>query len=78
MKTAISLPDELFERAEVAAKKLRISRSKLYARAIEKMLKEMDDKEITRRLNKVYAKVDSRLDPGMKQLAIAALRRTEW
>jgi metal-responsive CopG/Arc/MetJ family transcriptional regulator len=78
MKTAISLPDELFERAEAAAKKLRVSRSKLYARALEKMLKEMDDKEITRRLNKVYAKVDSRLDPALARLQWASLEKEEW
>ena len=78
MKTAISLPDDLFERAEVAAKKLRVSRSRLYARALEKLLKEMDDKEITRRLNKVYAKVDSRLDPALARLQWASLEKEEW
>ncbi len=38
MKTAISIPDELFERAEQAARRLRLSRSELFARAIAEFL----------------------------------------
>ena len=38
MKTAVSLPDELFRQAEAAAKKLRMSRSKLYATALSEFL----------------------------------------
>ena len=38
MKTAVSLPDEIFRQAEARAKKLRISRSKLYATALSEYL----------------------------------------
>ncbi|MCX6592741.1 MAG: hypothetical protein NTZ56_14565 [Acidobacteria bacterium] len=48
------------------------------ARALEKLLTEMDDKEITRRLNQVYAKVDSRLDPGFARLQWETLKRQPW
>jgi metal-responsive CopG/Arc/MetJ family transcriptional regulator len=35
MKTAISIPDQVFKSAEVLASRLGISRSELYAKAIE-------------------------------------------
>jgi metal-responsive CopG/Arc/MetJ family transcriptional regulator len=35
MKTAVSIPDEVFRKAEAAAKRLKMSRSELYARAID-------------------------------------------
>jgi len=38
MKTAVSLPDELFRLAETAARRLRVSRSQLYAMAIAEFL----------------------------------------
>lgn len=35
MKTAVSIPDEVFKKAEAAAKRLKMSRSELYTRAID-------------------------------------------
>jgi hypothetical protein len=35
MKTAVSIPDDVFEKGEKAAKRLKLSRSELYARALE-------------------------------------------
>ncbi len=37
MKTAVSLPDDLFRMAEAAARRLQVSRSELYARAITEL-----------------------------------------
>ena len=48
MKTAVSVPDELFRQAEAEAKKLRISRSKLYASALSEFLDRKRSKSITR------------------------------
>lgn len=38
MKTAVSMPDDLFHLAEAAARRLRVSRSELYANAITEYL----------------------------------------
>jgi metal-responsive CopG/Arc/MetJ family transcriptional regulator len=38
MKTAISIPDDIFKAADVAAKRLGISRSELFVRAVKEML----------------------------------------
>ena len=65
MKTAVSLPDELFRTAELAARRLKISRSQLYATAISEFLEDRDSRTITERLNKVYSMQLARLDPAL-------------
>lgn len=61
MKTAVSIPDPLFKRAEAKAKKLGISRSKLHQVALEQFLAKDADAEFTRRMNEAVAK-DGGLD----------------
>src|SRR6187551_3736952 len=51
MKTAISLPDDVFERAENTAKRLKLSRSELYARALSEFLSRHTADEVTRAIN---------------------------
>ena len=55
MKTAISIQDDLFDAAEETARRLRISRSELYARAIREFLTRHSGKSVTERLNRLYA-----------------------
>lgn len=55
MKTAISLPDEIFERVEAAAKRLGVSRSEFFARAAERWLNDLDDDRTTEAINQVIA-----------------------
>ncbi len=78
MKTAISIPDPLFKRAEGAAKKLGLSRSKLVQTALEQFLNARKDAEITERLNKSYAANPQELDPLLQALADDTMRRAEW
>ena len=78
MKTAISLPDSLFAEAEQAAKRLRMSRSKLYAIAIAQFLKQHGSREVTERLNEVYAKEKSQLDPILRELQLRSLPHEDW
>jgi hypothetical protein len=56
MKTAVSVPAELFQRAEAAARRLKMSRSELYAKAIADFLKKQDTNAITKRLNESYSR----------------------
>lgn len=70
MKTAVSIPDALFEAADRAARRLGLSRSQLYARALERFLGEEPDDAITARLDEVYVTEDSAVDP-----AVAAAQR---
>lgn len=78
VKTAVSIPDPIFEAADRLARRRRLSRSALYAEALELLLASQDvDAEITRRLDEVYAEHDSSLDPFLAA-ANAALWREEW
>jgi metal-responsive CopG/Arc/MetJ family transcriptional regulator len=54
MKTAISLPDKLFEDADAFARHTGVSRSELYATAIAEYLARRSSERITARLNAVY------------------------
>lgn len=51
MKTAISIPDETFQRVEQAAKRLGVSRSEFYARAARSWLDALEDDDTTEAIN---------------------------
>ncbi len=55
VKTAVSLPDDLYERAEQAAQQLGVNRSQLYARALTKYLQDIGPDPVTVRLNELAA-----------------------
>ena len=57
VKTAISLPDDLFAAAEALAGRLGLSRSQLYATALARFVAEQERAAVTARLNAVYAAV---------------------
>jgi metal-responsive CopG/Arc/MetJ family transcriptional regulator len=54
VKTAISLPEPLFQRAEAVAQRLEISRSQLVARAVEEYLKRYESRLLLESLNRAY------------------------
>ncbi|HLN01286.1 MAG TPA: ribbon-helix-helix domain-containing protein [Bryobacteraceae bacterium] len=78
MKTAVSVPDDLFRRAEAAARRLRVSRSKLYAKAIEEFLKQQDRHAITERLNDVYSRDPAKVDTGLHRAQLKSLEKDAW
>jgi metal-responsive CopG/Arc/MetJ family transcriptional regulator len=78
MKTAISIPDPLFQDAEQLAKRLRVSRSELYTRALAEFIEAHKDDEVMARLNALYATEDSSLDVTLTQLQLAALPKKAW
>jgi len=59
MKTAISLPDELFERASRRAKELGVSRSEFFARAADRYLAELDAQSVTGQINAALDRLDT-------------------
>lgn len=78
MKTAISIPDPIFEAAERLADQLRISRSELYSKAVATFLVVHDTDEVTARLNKVYGQEHSALDPVLAAWQAHTLAREDW
>lgn len=77
MKTAVSIPDPLFRAADRLAKSLGISRSELYARALETLVDLESDASITARLDEIYSVEESRLDPGLTRAQSRATAQ-EW
>ena len=55
VKTAISLPSQLFDVAEEVAGKMGVSRSRLYAIALESFLEKRENEELILRINNAYA-----------------------
>jgi metal-responsive CopG/Arc/MetJ family transcriptional regulator len=78
MKVAISLPDPIFSAAEELAQRLRLSRSQLYARAIEEYLKERQDSLITERLNALYTQGQESVDSPLATAQLEAIGREAW
>ena len=65
MKTAISLPDALYEDVEQTARAMGIPRSQLFARAVSEFMKRHTREEITQRLNDVYVRIENQITPEL-------------
>ena len=78
MKTAISLPDSVFEQAEALAQQLGLSRSEFYTKALQAYLKRHNRDQILLKLNQVYAKDSSELDPVMSRMQFMSLPHEDW
>ena len=78
MKVAVSVPDPIFQAAERVSRRMRVSRSRLYAKAVEAYVKQHGDDDITEQLNKVYAGSASTIDQALEAASIDVLRRETW
>ena len=78
MKTAISIPDEVFDAAEKLARSLKLSRSELYARAVRELLERQRRENVTARLNAVYGEDQEGLDPVLARMQLASLPVERW
>ncbi|WP_309569945.1 hypothetical protein [Deinococcus sp.] len=81
MKTAISIDDQTFARADKLAQELSMSRSEFYADAVRRRIRELEDARITETINRVLDDPAS-ADPETQALVRAAGKRTlgrnEW
>jgi metal-responsive CopG/Arc/MetJ family transcriptional regulator len=78
MKTAISIPDELFYAAEELSQRLGLSRSEFYTKAVAAFLEHQRATGVKEALDAIYAVEDSRLDPVLVTLQAVSLPREEW
>jgi metal-responsive CopG/Arc/MetJ family transcriptional regulator len=78
MKTAVSLPDDLYAEAEDLVRRLKTSRSELYASALREYVARHDPDAVTAALNRVYGEVDVEPDPALRAAGIETLKRVEW
>ena len=78
MKVAVSIPDELFASAESLGKRLRVSRSRLYATALGEFLAKHQGRKITERLNDLYAEEESRVEQPLRRLQARSIGKESW
>jgi len=78
MKTAISLPDDLFILADDFAKQYGFSRSELYATALRKYINAHRHDDLTERINRACENLHTDLPDEMVRVARARLLETEW
>ena len=78
MKTAISLPDDLFASADALAERLGVSRSNLFATALAEFLAKHQSRRVTERLDAVYATESSALDPVIRKAQRKTILRDTW
>ena len=78
MKTAVSLPDELFLSANDLAKRQGMSRSELYAVALAEYLAKHRDADVTAKLNEVLADEASGVDPALRTAQARSIGPGKW
>ena len=79
MKTAISMPDDVFAAVEAAARRTGMSRSQLFVEAVKLFLRKHGDRGVTERLDEVYGKIESKADPVLSAMQLATMRaRDRW
>ena len=78
MKTAISLPDDLFEQAERLAERAKVSRSEVYRNALEEYLARHDPDTVRTMMDQALAQIDGKSEELVRAAAVEILKRTEW
>ena len=78
MKTAVSIPDKLFQTAENFAQRRKMTRSTLFSAAVEDYIQNHCQDNVTERLNEVYANQPSSLDPVLAGLQHLSLGQEKW
>jgi len=78
MKTAVSLPDDVFRQAERQARRTRKSRSQLYAEALSEYLARHAPDEVTEAMNRAVDQLKQPSDPFVSAAARRVLGRSEW
>jgi hypothetical protein len=78
MKTAVSLPDNVFRAAERHAKRYGIPRSRLYAIALSEYLEKQQQSSVREALNRVYDSQPSEVDPVLDAMQRASILKEDW
>lgn len=81
IKTAVSIQKPLFEQAEKIARKMKISRSRLFALALEDYIRREQNRELLTQLNVAYADEPDAKGKNLRRKTRATHRRivrNEW
>jgi len=78
MKTAVSIPDDIFASADAFARRTGRSRSELYATAVREYLARHQEDPVTAQLDALFNELDGALPEDLAQAADERLAQVEW
>jgi metal-responsive CopG/Arc/MetJ family transcriptional regulator len=78
MKTAVSIPDEVFEKVERLARRTRKSRSRVFSDALKEYVARHAPDEVTEAMNRVCEQLGDQKDAFVTAAGRRVLERTEW
>jgi metal-responsive CopG/Arc/MetJ family transcriptional regulator len=78
MKTAVSIPDEVFEKVERLARRAGRSRSEVFSAALAEYVARHAPDEVTEAMDRVMADVGDEVDAFVSAAGRQVLEHTEW
>ena len=78
MKTVVSIPDDVFEKAERLARRARLSRSAIFSAALKEYVARHAPDEVTEAMNRVCDEVGDRPESFVTAASRRVLENTEW
>jgi predicted transcriptional regulator len=78
MKTAVSIPDEVFEEAERLARRMKRPRSEVYSRALAEYVARHAPDRVTEAMNRTLAEINQRADDFSRTASRRVLERSDW
>lgn len=78
MKTAVSIPDDVFEKVERLARRGKRSRSEAFSAALREYVARHSPDEVTEAINRVCDQVGDQKDEFVEAAARRILEKTEW
>jgi metal-responsive CopG/Arc/MetJ family transcriptional regulator len=78
MKTAVSIPDDLYARAEALRRRMGRSRSEIFSRALAAYVAQHAHDEVTEAMDRAVAAIDEAPDAFAREAGRRVLERSEW
>ncbi|TMA62152.1 MAG: ribbon-helix-helix protein, CopG family [Deltaproteobacteria bacterium] len=78
MKTAVSIPDEVFDEAERLARRTKRSRSEVYSRALAEYVARHAPDRVTEAMDRALTEIDQRVDKFARAASRRILERSDW
>ena len=78
MKTAVSIPDEVFEKVERFARRAKRSRSEVFSAALQEYIARHSPDEVTAAINQALESIGDQKDEFVGAAARRILEMTEW
>jgi metal-responsive CopG/Arc/MetJ family transcriptional regulator len=78
MKTAVSIPDDVFEKVERFARRTKRSRSEVFSTALREYIARHAPDEVTDAINRAVDEMGDQTDEFVAAAARRVLEKTEW